>query len=500
MSTASHRMTRLLSQSVALAPSRVVWILMAAGVVGLWPTVAALTRIWRDMFDYHHGGMIAAISVIWLWRIRREIDASRVQPVRAALPLVVLAMLGWTILYRANSELMQQLLLPLMLLLAVYAAAGPQVLRRVTPPLAYLYFAIPLWDQLVPLLQWLTTTVAESLLGVIGVPTQVEGHHVTIPSGRFSIIEGCSGQRYLVIALAFAALAAALEDLRWRRLVLLLAVAAGLAMVTNWLRVVTVIYAGHVTEMQHYLVAHEHKSFGYALFIPLLLAILWIARRLAARREQENAPRAVERMPQERNADWLPVAILSALPILVWAPPLHGRAPAKLGAMSVATGAWQGPLPADSAWQPRFVGPAQERRAAYEFAGSRVEVYFNVYTLQTQGRELIFHDNSAAPADRYTLIRRMGSLPDSPPAVVVADSSGQRWLVAQSYKVGGWATTSPGLAQLYYGLHAIVRPAPAGTLATAVRCEGDCSAAAQNLDSFWREHSSELMAVIPDRP
>ena len=77
-------MTRLLSQSAALAPSRVVWILVGAGVVGLWPTVAALVRIWRDMFDYHHGGMIAVICVVWLWRIRHEIDASSVRPARAA--------------------------------------------------------------------------------------------------------------------------------------------------------------------------------------------------------------------------------------------------------------------------------------------------------------------------------------------------------------------------------------------------------------------------------
>ena len=324
-------MTRLLSQSVALAPSRVVWILVGACVVGLWPTVAALARIWRDMFDYHHGGLIAAITrhlaVAYPARDRRE---QRPPGARGAAALRVDDRWAGRSLYRANSELMQQLLLPVMLLLAVYAAAGPQVCRRVAPPLAYLYFAIPLWDQLVPLLQWLTTAVAESLLGLIGVPTQVEGHHVTIPSGRFSIIEGCSGQRYLVIALAFAALAAAIEGLRWRRLLLLLRVAGGLALVTNWLRVVTVIYAGHVTEMQHYLVAQEHRSFGYALFIPLLLAIMWMARRMAAgpRARQRTARcSCVARLPQERNADWLPVAILSALPILVWAPPLHGRVP-----------------------------------------------------------------------------------------------------------------------------------------------------------------------------
>jgi exosortase A len=494
-------MTRLLSQSVALAPSRVVWILVSACVVGLWPTVAALARVWRDMYDYHYGVLIAAITVVWLWLIRKEIDASSVRPVRAALPLVLLAVAVWTIAYRANSELMQQMLLPAFLVLAVYVAAGPQVCRRVAPPLAYLYFAIPIWDQLVPALQSLTTAVTESLLGLFGVPTQVEGHHVTIPSGRFSIIEGCSGQRYLIIALAFAALSAAVEGLRWRKLLLLLLLAGGLALITNWVRVVTVIYAGHVTEMQHYLVAQEHKSFGYVLFVPLLVAIMWMARRIATGAANASAPRAavVEPLTQQRSADWLPVALIAAVPILVWAIPQNGRVPAKLAPVSVATGAWQGPLPADSGWRPRFVGPTQERRVAYAIAGERVEVYLNVYTLQTQGRELIFHGNSVASAEQYTLIRRMPGQPDSPPAVVVADSSGQRWLIAQSYKVGGWSAASAGLAQLYYGLHAIVRPVPAGTLATALRCDDDCNQAARTLETFWREHSSELMATIPNR-
>ena len=48
MSIASHRMTRQLSQSAVLTPSRALWPLLAACVLGLWPTVVSLTRIWRD--------------------------------------------------------------------------------------------------------------------------------------------------------------------------------------------------------------------------------------------------------------------------------------------------------------------------------------------------------------------------------------------------------------------------------------------------------------------
>lgn len=500
MSIASHRMTRLLTQSAALTPSRAIWPLLGVTVVGLWPTVASLAGMWRDVFEYHHGILIAAITLAWLWRIRREIDACDARPVRAALPLVLLALLAWTVAYRANSELLQQVLLPVIPLLAIYAVAGPQVCRRVAAPLMYLYFAIPIWEQLLPLLQWLTTSVAESVLGFLGVPTQVEGHHVTIPSGRFSIIEGCSGKRYLVIGLAFSALAAAIEGLRWRRTLWLLAIATGLSLVTNWVRVVTVIYAGHVTQMQSYLVAHEHKSFGYALFVPMLFAILWTARRIARHQQVLPAPQVVRASEhRSRAADWVIVMVLAALPILVW-----GRAPdhgvtAHLSAMPIATGTWQGPLPAAAAWQPRFVNPAEERRASYSVNGRRIELYVNVYALQTQGTELVFDRNSIAPAERFTLMRRLPRVADAPPAIVVRESGEQRWVVAQMYEVGGRLTTSPGLAQVYYGLHAIVRPVPAGTLALAVRCDADCNSAERTIDEFWRAHAAALTAIIPDR-
>lgn len=500
MSIASHRMTRQLSQSAALTPSRALWPLLVVCVVGLWPTVVSLTRIWRDMFDYHHGVVIALIAIIWLWRIRREIDACSVRPVRAALPLVAIALLIWAIAYRANSELMQQMLLPVIAILAVYAAMGPQVARRAAAPIAYLYFAIPLWEQLLPFLQSLTTAVAETVLGVMGVPTQVEGHHVTIPSGHFSIVEGCSGKRYLMISLAFATLAGAIERLRWRRAVALLSIAAGLALVTNWLRVVTIIYAGHVTQMQSYLVANEHRSFGYALFIPLLLAILWTARRIGRGEQPATVPKvAAETERRARPADWAIVMALTALPVLVWARATDQDTAAHLAPMPVVTGAWQGPLPPAIAWQPRFVNPSQERRAAYSVDGQRIEVYLNLYSAQTQGRELVFHSNTVVPPDYFTLIRRLPARSATPPAVVAADGTGARWVVTHIYEVGGWLTASEPAAQLYYGLHAIVRPVPAGTLAVAVRCEADCSKAEQTIDQFWRVHSGELVALLPDR-
>ncbi|MGH8178804.1 MAG: exosortase C-terminal domain/associated protein EpsI [Steroidobacter sp.] len=475
-----------------------VWALLVLGVAALWPTLSALGRIWLTVADYQHGFAIAAISAVWLFRVHGRIDAADVRATPLALPALGLAIFVWMIAYRANSELMQQLIAPIILLLAMFAAFGLQVARRVAAPLAYLYFAIPLWEHFVPLLQWLTTHVAEAVLGFMSVPTQVEGNNVTIPAGQFSIIEGCSGKRYFVIGLAFAVLAGVAQRVRGRRMFMLLAAAAATALVTNWLRVVIVIYAGHVSNMQHYLVATEHKSLGYLLFAPMLLVISLVARRLGDD-SAIDATRAVSASRGARvGAGWITPAILLVAPVLVWALPMSAdEIKPVLRPLPIMTGAWQGPLPPGAEWRPEFVAPADESRASYLGGPHRIEVYLNSYGAQAPGRELIYHRNSVAPANWWTMIRWMPRTGSAPPAVIAVNQIGARWVIAHQYVVAGRVTSEAALAQLYYGINAVFRPAPGGVIAVATPCIPDCDAAADRLNNFWTDNGVLFADMIP---
>jgi EpsI family protein len=415
-----------------------------------------------------------------------------------ALPALALAVFAWMVAYRGNSELMQQLALPVIPALAVLAVLGPDVLRRIGPPLAFFYFAIPIWDHAVPLLQWLTTQVAEAVLGLMNVPTKVEGHHVTIPAGQFSIIEGCSGKRYFIIGLAFACLAGVMQRLSGRRMVYLMLTAAAAALATNWLRVVIVIYAGHISNMQHYLVAVEHKSLGYALFIPMLFAIGFAARRWGAAEGSDQPAPVAGSEPAAHGAVLALSSLLLAAPIALWAA-AGGSIEQKpeVRPLPVLTGTWEGPLPASSVWRPEFTSPADERSASYLSGAHRIEVYVNSYGEQTAGHELIFHRNSIAPAAYWNLIRRIRKTPDAPPMLVAATGAGERWVIAQEYVVGGRVTSEPALAQLYYGLSAVWRPKPAGAIAFATRCEPDCDMASRRLAAFWAGNRDALVDLIP---
>lgn len=481
------------------APSRVLWILIALGVLAFWPSLAALARIWATRSDYQHGFIIVLVSLVWLWRSCQAIDAAEVKPAPLALTGTLAVVACWLVAYRANSELMQQLLFPIVVLFAIWAAIGWNALRHAIPPIAYLYFAIPIWDHAIPLLQTLTTHVAEGVLGFMGVPTQVEGHHVEIPAGQFSIVEGCSGARYFITALAFASLAGALQPVRGRKFIALIAIAVAAALVTNWLRVIIVIYAGHVTNMQHYFVAVEHRSLGYVMFAPLLIAIVVAARWLG--RKASTAGRVTpDSNARVGGKSWIASAILLALPVFAWALPTRGQdVRPSLHALPVMTGDWQGPLPADPAWTPEYAYAADERRASYSGDGQRVEVYLNVFGVQSPGRELIYHSNSIAPAKHWTLIRRYPRGKAVPPSEVVSDASGSRWVVAQAYVVGGHVTEHPAIAQIFYGVNAVVRPVPAGTLATASACVPDCDVARQRLEAFWASSTQVLVDTIPKK-
>jgi EpsI family protein len=485
-----------LLERLSATPSTIVGVLAVAICVCLWPTWAALAKIWMTMADYAHGPIVVIGVAAWLLTLRRTIDAQPVKPsLWALLPLGLLVFL-WLVAWQGASELLQQAVLPLVLLTAVYAALGLSVLAVVLVPIASLYLAIPVWEPFVPFLQWLTTQIAENLLGWLGVPTVVDGNDVTIPAGRFTVAEGCSGKRYLIIGLAFAAALAALQRLDLKRVAVLGAATVGLALLINWLRVVAIIYAGQASNMQHYLVATEHVSLGYVLFAPLLIGVLLVARRLGSH-EKASPPRALQ-PARASAAAWLAPLALVVLPILAATAYSPGVLEPRLGRLPILTGAWQGPLPATPLWQPEFAGAAAELRAAYAHREQRVEVYANVYGEQAQGRELIHFANSTTPSARWPRVSAVGGRAGMQ-MLIAQHAASQRWVVAQTFVVGGRATSSPLAAQMLYGAHALLSPVPAGVVALAAPCVPDCDAAQAAIAEFRNEHGAAVSALMPAR-
>lgn len=502
MATIADRIHSSLYPLSRVRTSVAVYGLLLLATAALWPSAVALERNWREITDYDHGYLIAVVVVVWLAKLRPQIDAAAVRPPRLTLPLLFMTCWAWLVALRGSSDLLLELLFPLVVWTTVWAAAGSRIALLTALPLSYLYFAIPVWDYLVPLLKRLATFAAEGALGLLGVPTTVAGTNVTIPAGTFAIVEGCSGKRYLVIALATALLIGLTQKLQMARLALLLVCAALLAIVANWLRIVTIIYAGHITDMQHYLVSKEHVSFGWFVFGCLLLAVVYIAGRFS---HTAAVPHAFSGKPPgdetPRSVAWLaPAVALLSFAVIARIPISRAADEPFLSPMPVTTGEWQGPLPPRAIWTPYFAAADVERRASYAAGGVNIEVYVNVYGWQEPGRELVFYKNLIVPQDWSGLAGFAGKLGGSAgnrPALMTAhDNLGQRWIIARIYNVDGFITTRSVSAQLLYGLTAMLHSAPSGVVAFATPCADDCDHAALRVIDFWQDQGQHLAGLI----
>jgi EpsI family protein len=467
-----------------------VWLIIAIVTVLFWPTAVAYSLAWTD-FDnrgYTHGYLIAAMCLALIYMRRDELTGPVERPrpsVYVALPVLGIA---WLLAYRAGIQTAHELLLPIIFWTAIYAVCGGRIARSCLFAVGFLYFALPISGVINGVLQHLTIAATHLILQLMGLPVRFEGDLVQIPEGTFAIEGGCSGLHFMVVALAIAAYYGEVHRDTLRHRALLLLLAAALALVTNWIRVSVIITAGHLTNMQSYLVRVSHYGFGWALFAVAMVVFFLFASRLPARSHTSSVA-AIE--PIDARARPIGLALLMALPALALAPALswwamHGDAAAvAVMPAPVQVPGWSGPVTTASAWRPIFIGADAEQFATYQRGGAAVERYSADYAYQRQGRKLLGYYNSIPGSDLMVLEQGIETEAGAQfVSLLLSDQMGARSLIWHVYKIGSRTMTSGMRAQLWYGLTSLAGPVDSQLVAIRAKCEPDCDAAREHLRLF----------------
>jgi exosortase len=138
---------------------------------------------------------------------------------------------------------------------------------------------MPVWNLLAVPLQDLTLAVVKVFVPAIG-PATFSGPLITFPGGiQFEVTIWCSGLGFLVQGIAVATLMGELEDAPAARRLRLIGSMIVIALVSNWFRVLALIQIGYSSGMRHVLVTRHHLIFGYAVFVVVLMAFVWVATR-----------------------------------------------------------------------------------------------------------------------------------------------------------------------------------------------------------------------------
>lgn len=486
MSNKPVEMTEGRHHEVSAVRLRVV-VLMAfviAGFALFWPTTQSLIVRWEDSVHrtYTHGFLIVGLSLWLLWRSRERWMVASQPNLQIGVPLILLLAFAWLIAVRAGLQIVHQALLPLIIFAAVFTCFGKRLLRRAWLPLAYLYFAIPVWDALNSLLQWISVFAVRFLLRLIGIPAFFENNTFQIPAGVFEIAGGCSGLHFFIVGLAIAVLYGEVHRDGTKVRIKLIMFAAVLAMATNWIRIVIIVIAGHMTQMRHYLVSGEHYTFGWFMFAGAMLIFFLVVRRWPAAPEVDvvDAPetgRAVDR-----------VGVISAVLALVVVPLLlaadYNRANASaLARVPDRIAGWSRSDQAVVDWQPQFEGADARQIARFERSGDAVDVFVAAYASQAQGKEVVGYGNSLTGS---TLRPATRARPEDGgwTAFEALDYAGQRWLIGHVYTIDGELLARPLELQLRYALRSFVTAPATAVIAVRTRCADTCESARAVLHDF----------------
>jgi exosortase A len=340
---------------------------------------------------------------------------------------------------------------------SIIALLGSAASKVIAFPLLFLFFALPVGDFLMPRLMEWTADFTVIALRSSGVPVYREGQNFIIPSGSWSVVEACSGIRYLIASLTVGTLYAYLTYHSLKRRLIFVAISIIVPIVANWLRAYLIVMLGHLSGNK-LAVGVDHLIYGWVFFGVVIAIMFAIGMRWA---EDEAPPRAIDQQlahaaNQARHNSWIAALLLA---VVVSSGPLaeqlihtanHTAAPHL--ALPQTAGPWQAQaLFADL--QPEFANPSAEAHQAFQAGEHQVGLYIAYYRNQNFERKLVTSTNVVVNTTNRTWRIATSGRQKQPDMASVPDVSryelirqpglgDERYIAWQWYWINGHLTAS----------------------------------------------------------
>ena len=476
-----------------------------------------MVGIWIRSETFAHAFLVPPIVAWLIWR-RRD-DLSRL-PLRPS-PSVLLPMAGlcafWLLGEMASVNAATQFALVALLVLSVPLVYGWSVARALTFPLLFTFFAVPVGEFMVPYMMDWTAEFAIASVRLSGIPVYREGLSFVIPSGTWSVVEACSGVRYLIASFMVGTLFAYLNYRSWVRRGVFMAVALLLPVLANWLRAYMIVMIGHLSD-NRLAAGVDHIIYGWVFFGIVIGAMFMVGARWS-----EADAQAVTAAPEGGAAGgdsagpsaWVMggAALLLALAALgaEWklAHPAEAPLPPLALAERSATGWAAAPSPL-TAWKPAYANPVLALSRSYRQGAAEAGVWVYYYRHQSAERKLVTSSNALVELEAESVWRQIdsglttldlgGAVQPLRTATLrgsteVGSRQAQRLRVWQVYWIGGRLMTSDARARLQLALNRLMGRGDEGAaifFATPLRSPDAVAAADDTLRAFV---AAELPAI-----
>lgn len=463
-----------------------------------WATAQGMVHIWYRSETYTHGFLILPISLWLIWQKRAHLAAFTPQPTAGFLVLMAGALLVWALARLTGVLVMEQFAFIAVLVSALAGVLGWQVSKFLAFPFLFLFFAVPMGEDLVPPMMEFTATFTVEALKLTGIPVYRDGLWFSLPSGNWSVVEACSGVRYLIASATLGVMYAYITyHTLWKRL-LFIALSVIVPVLANGLRAYMIVMIGHLSGME-YATGVDHLIYGWIFFGVVMFILFWIGSFW----QEDHEPPGFVAPPRTMSARSVggKVMLISLLVLVASASTVWGTHRAENIEISMAgrltapdgTDAWR-QLAKPVVWSAAHQPTPHKIEAGYTDGEAEVQLYVVLFPQQRQGNEAINQQNQIA----VDLVRATGlgrreveSVDEQfavnrSRAVVSVEGRNREHLVWQWYRLAGRSLTNryegkawEALARIYPG-----RSDGAWIAITTPLDEQDPDAAEQRLARF----------------
>ncbi|MBN9429714.1 MAG: exosortase A [Burkholderiales bacterium] len=416
-------------------------------------TWASMERVWRNSDTFAHGYLIPVLSLWMVWKNRAALAQVPLSWGWLGIPWLAGCAAVWLVGELSGVNVVAQFGVVGMIPGIVLLMLGHRMAWQLLFPLAFLFFMVPFGEALDPILMEWTADATVAALTFSGIPIYRDGLHFMIPTGRWSVVEACSGLRYIIAALILALLFSYLNFTSWTKRAVFVLGSLVVAIIANWARAYLVVMIGHLTHMR-YGAGDDHVWYGWIFFGIVMLLVFYAGQRwqdpdpFAAKKPSGPRPAAQSRL---RLGSLLAALVLivamtgvRALPdALAHTEPSQAAANDLVAAMGAAP---RGQL----SIQPGFHGAAKQWMGAIG-PEPAVEFYSAYFFDQRKGVEMIAYNQRVLSTEE-----RHWSVSSAQPIEIV-DAAGETFSVIEYrlragtdeallwhwYTVAGQRVTSP---------------------------------------------------------
>jgi EpsI family protein len=316
----------------------------------------------------------------------------------------------------------------------------------------------------------LTANNTVYMIRMTGIPVYQDGFHFILPSGSWSVVEECSGIRYLIATVTLGIVYSYVTYASVKKRLIFTLLSFIVPILANTLRAYIIVLLGHYSGMK-IAVGTDHILYGWVLFGIIIFILFYIGNFWRDSRDEFNrkAPVSAGNSRSGRAATYLSVGIILIVLIQLFyhsrtiSPDQQISTNESLEALSVLDG-WQITHTKSLSWKPVLQKPDLDYNGIYQnhgFGASAngtqtnpvpVQLDIGYYLVQRNGHETVSTQNRqiALVKSRWKItgshVVQHGQYKVQETIILSGNKKLVTWMW---YRVGDYQTRNPYKAKLY---------------------------------------------------